>query len=190
MRKSLALAFLLVAAPAMAQVRPSGIGAGVTPPIFGSPQSAVDASGKVITSQLLLPDGSASAPALSNVNNTNSGMHFTSGYPVMTKGGVDSMAFGSAVELPANGSIGWNSTNAVLASVDVSLSRGAAGRVDTTKAFRMTPVAFASLPTAAEGAIAAVNNSSTNTWGAACDGAGTNHVLCYYNGTSWTVFGK
>lgn len=77
----------------------------------------------------------------------------------------------------------------VNSAIDASLSRGAAGRVDTTKAFRMTPVAFAALPTAAEGAIASVNDSNTATWGASIAGGGANKVLAYYNGTAWKVAG-
>jgi hypothetical protein len=50
MRKCLALALLLIAAPAFAQVTPSGIGPGVTPPIFGVAASAVTGSGGVSAS--------------------------------------------------------------------------------------------------------------------------------------------
>ena len=42
----------------------------------------------------------------------------------------------------------------------------------------------------AEGTLKAVSNSSTNTWGATCDDAGTDHVLCYCDGTNWTVTAK
>ena len=42
----------------------------------------------------------------------------------------------------------------------------------------------------AEGTLKALNNSSTNTWGATCDDAGSNHVLCYCDGTNWTVMAK
>lgn len=71
-----------------------------------------------------------------------------------------------------------------------------AGRFDSTgqlsaASVRGTAVAFASVPaTPVEGMLVAVTNSSTSVWGAACDGAGALHVLCYYNGSAWTVAGK
>jgi hypothetical protein len=55
---------------------------------------------------------------------------------------------------------------------------------------RRTPVAFASLPTGAEGMTASVTDSTTATWGATISGGGANHVLAYHNGTNWTVAGK
>lgn len=41
-----------------------------------------------------------------------------------------------------------------------------------------------------EGFTHAVNDSSTNTWGAVITGKGTNHVLAYCNGANWTVAGR
>jgi hypothetical protein len=58
------------------------------------------------------------------------------------------------------------------------------------KSFRGTAVAFASLPTAVEGMLVAVTDSTTTTWGATITGGGANHVLAYYNGSNWTVAGK
>jgi hypothetical protein len=61
------------------------------------------------------------------------------------------------------------------------------------KTFQATVQAFTSLATCAtgtEGTAAAVNNSTTATWGATITGGGTNHVLAYCDGTSWTVAGK
>jgi hypothetical protein len=52
---------------------------------------------------------------------------------------------------------------------------------------------FASLTacvTATEGAMAAVTDSSTATWGATITGNSTNHVLAYCNNANWTVAGK
>ncbi|HET7842358.1 MAG TPA: hypothetical protein VFM21_12160 [Terriglobia bacterium] len=57
----------------------------------------------------------------------------------------------------------------------------------------LKPVTFATLPTAnssLEGAIAAVSDSTTNTWGATISGGGGNHVLAYCDGSNWTVMGK
>lgn len=41
-----------------------------------------------------------------------------------------------------------------------------------------------------EGFTHAVNDSSTNTWGAVITGNGTNHVLAYCDGANWTVTGR
>lgn len=41
-----------------------------------------------------------------------------------------------------------------------------------------------------EGSLAAVNDSSTATWGATITGSSTNHVLAYCDGSNWTVAGK
>ncbi len=58
---------------------------------------------------------------------------------------------------------------------------------------RLTPIAFSTLASCGagnEGEQAAVNDSTTNTWGATITGNGSNHVLAYCDGTSWTVAGK
>lgn len=65
-----------------------------------------------------------------------------------------------------------------------------------TQAFKMPLIAtqkFAVLPacnSAIEGALAAVTDSMTATWGAIITGSGTNHVLGYCDGVNWTVAGK
>lgn len=41
-----------------------------------------------------------------------------------------------------------------------------------------------------EGAMIAVNDASTTTWGATLTGSGSSHVLAYCNGTDWTVMAK
>lgn len=41
-----------------------------------------------------------------------------------------------------------------------------------------------------EGMLCAITDSTTTTWGATITGGGANHVIGYYNGTNWTVFGK
>ena len=55
-----------------------------------------------------------------------------------------------------------------------------------------TPVAYGSLGSASSntGQVAAVNNSSVNTWGGTADGAGGFTVLVWSNGTNWTVIGQ
>jgi hypothetical protein len=50
-------------------------------------------------------------------------------------------------------------------------------------------VAFASVPTAAAGAVTYITDSNTATWGATVAGGGANKVLAWYNGTNWTVIG-
>jgi hypothetical protein len=65
--------------------------------------------------------------------------------------------------------------------------------LDVAGQARVKPVAFSALPAASstiEGAIAAVTDSNTNTWGATISGGGTNHVLAYCDGTNWTVAAK
>ncbi len=54
---------------------------------------------------------------------------------------------------------------------------------------RLTPVAFASLPTGVTGMLACINNSTTATWGATIAGGGANTVIGFFNGTNWTVMG-
>lgn len=62
--------------------------------------------------------------------------------------------------------------------------------LDVAGAIHSLPVAFSSLPactSALEGTQQPVMDSSTNTWGAALSGGGSDHVLAYCNGTAWTV---
>jgi hypothetical protein len=64
---------------------------------------------------------------------------------------------------------------------------------DVNGAVRTRPIAFASVPacgSANEGAMQAIADSSTVTWGAIITGGGANHVLGYCDGTAWTVAGK
>ena len=53
------------------------------------------------------------------------------------------------------------------------------------------PTTYAQLPPVPiEGTICAVTDSNTAVWGATAAGSGSNHVLLYFNGTSWDVFAK
>jgi len=53
---------------------------------------------------------------------------------------------------------------------------------------QLVPVNFASLPAPAEGMLAAVTDSTVNTFGTAITvGGGTYNVLAFYNGTNWVV---
>jgi len=64
---------------------------------------------------------------------------------------------------------------------------------DVAGAMRTRPVAFASAPACSsttEGALLAISDSTVNSWGSTITGGGTNHVLAFCDGTSWTVAGK
>lgn len=73
---------------------------------------------------------------------------------------------------------------------DIEYFRVFAGVATVQKAYQLTPLAFASLPTPAEGMMAWVNDSNTAVWGATIAGGGSDKVLAVYNGTNWTVAGK
>lgn len=65
--------------------------------------------------------------------------------------------------------------------------------LDVAGQARVKPVTFSSLPAASssiQGAIAAVTDSTTSSWGTTITGGGANKVLAYCNGTNWTVAGK
>lgn len=102
--------------------------------------------------------------------------------------------------LSSSSTITWSTTADPFGSAAVGLSRSATGVVKVTNggagtgqiqtlATRLVPTAFASLPTATEGMVAAVTDSNTNTWGATIAGGGANNVLAFYNGSNWTVAG-
>ncbi len=77
----------------------------------------------------------------------------------------------------------WDGSNAIAVTPGVS----------TDPLVRVPPIAFASIPICAastEGAMQSVNDSTTNTWGAAITGGGANHVMAYCDATSWTVMGR
>lgn len=76
MRRWLVSLFVLLPALASAQVQPSGIGAGINPPIFGQPASAVSGSGG-FSPQLYGPQ-SCTVPAYSFTGATTSGYGFAS----------------------------------------------------------------------------------------------------------------
>lgn len=77
----------------------------------------------------------------------------------------------------------WDGSNAIAVTPGIS----------TDPIVRVPPIAFGSIPicgASTEGAMQSVNDSTTNTWGAAITGGGTNHVMAYCGGTAWTVMGK
>ncbi len=57
---------------------------------------------------------------------------------------------------------------------------------------KVTPVAFASLPTcgaSVEGLLYGVTDSNTTTFNATIAAGGANHILAYCNGTNWVAGG-
>jgi hypothetical protein len=62
------------------------------------------------------------------------------------------------------------------------------GRVTMSKLMRLTPVTFATAPTASEGDVMYFTDSNTNAHGATIASGGTNHVVGLYNGSAWVVF--
>ena len=67
------------------------------------------------------------------------------------------------------------------------------GKVEFGDVVQSDAAACVSLPACSgstEGAMRAVNDSTTNTWGATITGAGSDHVLAYCDGTNWTVMAK
>jgi hypothetical protein len=87
--------------------------------------------------------------------------------------------------IPNIGASGSNRPNNVFVKNNITVF-GAAG-------IRTSPFTFASLPSCvagSEGSLVAVTDSTTNTWGAVITGGGTNHILAYCDGTSWTVAAK
>jgi hypothetical protein len=92
----------------------------------------VNVTGDTITGALLLPDGSASAPALSNDGDTNTGIFFPAADTIaFTEGGAEAMRITSAGDV----GIGTSSPNAVLGLVrgaGVSAMIEIAGNGNTT----------------------------------------------------------
>lgn len=131
-RLVLALVLALIPAISAAQIVPNGQWAGVTPPVFGGPSSGVTGSGAVIAPQLLAPDGTAAAPSYSFASDTDTGFYREgSGVVTFAANTLPYVQLGSSLGLAADSTIGWSTTagNATAAK-DVSLSRGAANRLD------------------------------------------------------------
>jgi hypothetical protein len=65
-----------------------------------------------------------------------------------------------------------------------------ADHIANSTGYALTPVTFANLPASpTRGMLAVITNSTVNTWGSTVAGGGANVVLCWYNGTNWTVIG-
>lgn len=133
-RFGLALLFALIPVIGSAQIVPSGQWQGITPPIFGNP-SAVTGSGTITSAQLLAPDGSASAPSYSFASETNLGLYKASTGVIAVgnnniTGGIPYALAPTQIRLGQAVSLGWSSADSALTAADVSLSRGAANRLD------------------------------------------------------------
>ena len=127
-RLLLALAFALIPAISVAQVVPNGEGwPGVTPPVFGGPSSGVTGGGTVLSPQLLAPDGSASAPSYSFASDPDTGVyrHADNVLGFATAGGGRAQIQSGIFDLFGN-----SAAIRLGDSLDVSLSRGAANRLD------------------------------------------------------------
>ncbi len=64
-------------------------------------------------------------------------------------------------------------------------------RYSLDQALNLIPGNFDDVPASpTHGMIAAIDDSTTDTWGATITGGGSKKVLGFYNGTNWTVIGK
>jgi len=81
----------------------------------------------------------------------------------------------------------------ILSIVPASAGSGKSPWLKYSGAVQMTARAFSFLDACSgslEGSMAAVTDSTTNTWGATITGGSGSHVLAYCDGTNWTVAGK
>lgn len=198
--------FMRLVAPTIAVIIGLGASAFAALPPGPSKQAIVDFIAARTARFLIGPVTYAVAtPALSMTGDTGTGISWSSAGLYFSINGNSAFAMpGSATVFlsTSNRLLGWSSGNADAAGADIALGRNAAGAVEVNngtagtyrdllaRSLRGVAVAFASLPTAVEGMMVAVTDSSTATWGATITGGGANHVLAYYNGTNWTVAGK
>lgn len=105
-----------------------------------------------------------------------------------TGGAGGSVVIGSGVGGTGTAANGADGTIALKVG-STTIATVSSDRMTFAKVARLTPMAFGSLPTGAEGMLAWVNDSNTATWGATVAGGGANKVLANFNGTNWTVVG-
>jgi hypothetical protein len=97
---------------------------------------------------------------------------------IVTGGGAQTLQTASVTSTLSSGG------SMVLAGTLTTGSGGGTGVV------ALTPGTFASLPASpTKGMIAAITNSTVNTFGATVAGGGSNSVLAWYNGSAWTCIG-
>jgi hypothetical protein len=109
-------------------------------------------------------------PVAAAANEPSQGIFFLSNAP-------DSGQVGSAMNLLPNGNLSVTFPGSPTGALAVQLTR-------------LTPLLFSALPpcdSELEGTQASVKDSGTKEWGATIEPGGTNHVLAYCDGTSWTV---
>ena len=102
-------------------------------------------------------------------------------------------AVGINVHLSANNTLALGMSNTPEMVITAGKVKLNAALVLDPHPLQIVAAAFSSLGTCnsgTEGSMAAVTDSTTNTWGATISGSGTNHVLAYCDGTNWTVMGK
>jgi len=112
-------------------------------------------------------------------------------------GGAASLPFqfiinGNTYTLPFTGSsvtFSGQSVNSLLASGNVSMTLAGTALTVGSPAVG-TFSTLATCVSGIEGELRPVSDSTTNTWGATITGSGSNHVLAYCDGSSWTVAGK
>jgi len=135
------------------------IGLLAEPPFNPSDVVALYASGTTIS-------GYKNGVLVGSVTDTT----FSGGYPGLA--GQDHA--GGGLGSFAGGSLHWTSNAGITVNGTIQVKPGI----------------FASLPpcsSATEGTQASLIDSSTNTWGTTITGGGSNHVLAYCDGSSWTV---
>ncbi len=129
-----------------------------------------------------------------------SGFSGISGYSGAGGGGAGTVTVVASGNLTNTALVtGGGNQLAQTASITSTLSSGGnmilAGTLTTgngggTGVVALSPGTFASLPASpTKGMIAAITNSTVNTFGATVAGGGVNNVLAWYNGSAWTVIG-
>jgi hypothetical protein len=125
MKKTLlAIAFLLAAAPGWAQTQ-SGC-----PPLCFYPNLGLPTTGGTLTGPLLLPDGTQTAPALSFIGDSTTGLKHPAGATgqiyFSLLGNYTSRLTPTGFGLNDVGQITWSSTNSAVGAADLFLVRDAA----------------------------------------------------------------
>jgi hypothetical protein len=155
-------------------------------------------TGSAVTSTVpvLVADAAgASAPSLAAKDDTDTGIAFAGATLRYAMGGTYYMGmFATEFQLQSATSLGWSSGNIGSAS-DVSLSRGAANRLDFGAAdfLRIPAVAVGDLPACAAGLLGSrhtvndANAAFTAGIGAVVAAGGANVVPVFCDGTNWRI---
>lgn len=103
---------------------------------------------------------------------------------VATLNGTNSLPSGSNITITSTAYYAVAPTDATLANGTATCS----GSINLQTVLLRDPIPACSAET--EGSMAAIVDSTTNTWGATISGGGTDHVMGYCDGTAWTVMAK